>query len=152
MSQNFRLSRVLSALLFGGFLVTYLLFRTNALYESSGEAVVSARVASFSVTASEPILLSSDNRLDCNIPGDSVIYAFNVENHSELSIDYEVEFSGLGSNVAFEMEHGSGALSPGESEVVTVCFSIIDETDRNQETDLSMASAVIRAVQKEASP
>jgi len=119
---------------------------TAAAYRTGASGNASARVARFSVTAEEPVLLSEDLILCPEDPEDSVILEVPVRNDSEVAVRYSVSATGFG-DVNCSLENGEGVLEPG-GDVVTVraAFSLANDYSAGEQ-DLSAGKLLLKLVQ-----
>ena len=131
----------------------YYMELTVSKYATGTGAGTAVRIATFQVTADDPVLLSADEIIDCNDPDDEIRYEITVRNPSETDVLYSVQTAGCGTNVRAAITPEGGFLPAlSGSETVTVVLTAVDLDDRSAPEHLPDAEIVIRAEQQEAAP
>ena len=122
---------------------------TGARYRSAGQGSTAVRVASLSIDVSDPVLLSEDEILDCNLESDEIAYELEIKNRSEVDMRYTVATSGCGNNINAEIVPAAGELGAGgDSATVTVRLRVIDRRRRDQPESLDAFTITVTGEQK----
>ena len=98
---------------------------------------------------SDPVLLSEDEILDCNLESDEIAYELEIKNRSEVDMRYTVTTSGCGNNINAEIVPAAGELGAGgDSATVTVRLRVIDRRRRDQPESLDAFTITVTGEQK----
>lgn len=135
-----------------GALLLQVLFAVNlteSRYVTSSGGTASVRVASVSVQASDPVLLSADELIDCNLENDTVQYEMTLTNASEVDMNYTISASSGSENIRAEVTPDQGRLPfLGGSETITITLSVIDPDSRTQTETPDPIEIIVHAVQE----
>ncbi|MBR4767457.1 MAG: hypothetical protein IK088_00595 [Lachnospiraceae bacterium] len=122
---------------------------TESRYMTSAGASASVRVASISLSATDPVLKSADAVLDCNLENDTVQYEMTLTNASEVDMNYVIHASTGSDNIRASIIPDQGSLSALRGSVnVTVILSVIDPDSRTQTETPAPLTIIVDAAQK----
>ena len=121
---------------------------TYARLHTGSKGMDQVRIAGYKIVVGDLTRVSAREGLDCSIPGDRLVYRLPIQNHSEVSINYQVNV-GNTESLNCLLTNGSGRLVPGGYEEVLLSFSVADEDDYSQSSLISGISVDVLTQQAE---